>query len=87
MASLIYLLCAATALACAVVLWNNFRSSRTGMVFWSSVCFLGLATESLLLYVDRIAFPRVDLSAYRHVVGLVALASLLFAFIWGSSKA
>lgn len=86
MASLIYLLCAATALACAVLLWRSLRSSRTALVFWSSVCFLGLSVESLLLYVDRIAFPRVDLAAYRHVVGLVALTSLIYAFIWDSSK-
>lgn len=87
MASMIYLLCAGAALACAVLLWRSFHRNPSRLVFWSSVCFLGLAAESVLLYLDRVTFPRVDLSMYRHVVGLVALASLLYAFIWDSTQA
>lgn len=84
MAALIYLLCATTAVGCAILLWRSRRGARTGLLFWSSVCFVGLAIESLLLYIDRVAFPRADLSIYRQIVGLVALGSLLYAFIWDS---
>jgi hypothetical protein len=84
MPGLIYSLCAATALACAALLWRSFRQNKVRLLFWSSVCFLGLAAESVLLYVDRITFKDLDLSMYRHLVGLAALLSLIYALIWES---
>jgi hypothetical protein len=85
MAGLIYLLCAATAVACTVLLWRSYRTIRVRLLFWSSVCFLGLAAENILLYLDRITFPHVDLSMYRHLVGLAALFSLVYALVWDSN--
>lgn len=82
MAGLIYLLCAATALVCSALLWRTCRTNRTQLLFWSSICFLGLAAENVLLYADLVAFPRVDLSMYRHALGLAALALLVYALIW-----
>lgn len=82
MAGLIYLLCAATALVCSALLWRRCRTDRTQLLFWSSICFLGLAAENVLLYVDLVAFPSVDLSMYRNALGLAALALLVYALIW-----
>lgn len=83
-AGLIYLLCAATAVVCATLLWRSYRANGVRLLFWSSVCFAGLAVESILLYVDKITLPYVDLSLYRHLVGLAALASLIYALVWES---
>jgi hypothetical protein len=82
MAGLIYLLCAATALVCSAMLWRNYRKNRTQLLFWSCLCFLGLAAESGLLYLDVIAFPRIDLSMPRDLLGCAALSLLVYALIW-----
>lgn len=84
MAGFIYLLCAATAVICAALLWRSHRKNGVRLLFWSSVCFAGLAVESLLLYVDRITLPYVDLSLYRHLIGLAALACLIYGLVWDS---
>lgn len=82
MAGYIYLLCAATSLLCAVLLGLGFRRNRVRLLFWSGLCFLGLAAENVLLYVDKVEFPAVDLSAYRLLVGLASMAVLIFGLVW-----
>jgi hypothetical protein len=80
MAETVYVLCALTSLGCAGLLLRGYRVSRTRLLFWSSVCFAGLALNNLLLLVDLALLPTsVDLAGLR---GFVGLASLLL-FIWG----
>ena len=61
----IYLLCAATSLACAGLLLRGYRRNRARLLLWSGFCFAGLTLENLLLFVDVIVFPRVDLALWR----------------------
>jgi hydrogenase/urease accessory protein HupE len=84
MAGAIYLLCAATSLACAGLLWRSYHSNGVRLLFWSSLCFFGLAIENTMLYLDQITFPKVDLSLYRHLIGLGAVLSLIYGLIWES---
>lgn len=84
MAELIYILCATTALICAILLWRGYRKTRVRLLLWSSVCFVGLTAENVLLHLDRITFREIDLSIYRHVVGVTALLLLVYALIWES---
>lgn len=79
MAETVYVLCTLTSLGCATLLFRGYRRSRTALLFWSSVCFVGLAFNNALLVVDLVILPGVDLAALRGVVGL---ASLLL-FVWG----
>lgn len=84
MVGVIYLLCAATALTCAVLLWRSYRRNSVRLLCWSSICFLGLAAENVMLYIDRIVFPTVDLSIYRNLLGIAALFALVYGLIWDS---
>lgn len=84
MAGLIYILCAATALLCAVLLWRSYRRNGVRLLLWSSVCFLGLVAENVLLLADHMTPTQIDLSLLRNLVGLAALISLVFALIWES---
>lgn len=84
MAGLVYLLCAATCLLCAALLLRSFRKQHVRLLLWSGICFLGLALENVLLYVDAFVVPDVDLSVWRRLPGLVALAVLLVGLIWDS---
>jgi hypothetical protein len=79
MAETVYVLCTLTSLGCAALLFRGYRQSRTRLLFWSSVCFVGLAINNLLLLVDLVVLPSVDLSLSRQGVAVVSL----LLFIWG----
>jgi hypothetical protein len=78
----VYLLCAVTALACAVLLLRGFRRSRVRLLLWCGLFFLGLFTENVLLFVDVIVVPKVDLSGVRNSVALAGTALLLYGLVW-----
>lgn len=84
MAGFIYLLCAATASMCAVLLWRGYRNNRVRLLFWSGACFWGLAIENLLLCADWFTPPEISFATYRQVAGLAALLTLLYGLIWES---
>ena len=82
MANAVYLLCAVTSLACAVLLLRGYLRSRVRLLLWSCLCFVGLALNNILLVVDLIILPEGDLSLLRNLPALVGLALLVFGLIW-----
>jgi hypothetical protein len=82
MSQLIYALCAVTSLMCAWLLFSAYRKNRYRLLFWSSLCFAGLSVNNLLLILDRVVFPSVDLSTWRLLAALLALLPLLYGLIW-----
>jgi Family of unknown function (DUF5985) len=85
MAELVYLLCAATSTACAVLLFRGgYRQSGTQLLFWSGLCFAGLALNNILLFVDLVMVPDVDLGLLRSGISLAAMIVLLFGLVWES---
>jgi hypothetical protein len=84
MVGLVYLLCAATSLLCAAMLFRAYRKQRVRLLFWSGLCFLGLMIDNMMLYIDVVMIPEVDLSLWRKMPGLIALAVLLYGLVWES---
>ena len=84
MAETVYLLCAATSSLCAVLLYNGYRTSRTRLLFWSSLCFIGLALNNVLLFLDLVVVASVDLSLVRTAVATGAMLSLCLGLVWES---
>jgi hypothetical protein len=82
MAEFVYVLCAAAALLCAVLLLRAYRARRTALLFWSSLCFFGLALNNGLLLLDLYVFPQVDLFVPRTAIALGAMSMLLYGLIW-----
>ena len=82
MAEVVYLLCTAMSLLCAVLLIRGFRQTRVRLLFWSAWCFIGLAINDLLLFVDLIVIPSVDLSWLRTGTALASLLVLVGGLIW-----
>jgi hypothetical protein len=82
MAELVYVLCALTSVVCAALLFNGYRSSRTRLLFWGSLCFAGLALNNLLLLVDLMVVPNTDLTLWRSGTALAAMAVLLVGLVW-----
>lgn len=81
MAQAVYLLCATTSLLCAVLLVRGFRRSRSRLLLWSSVCFVGLATNNALLVLDRLVVKDVDLSTWRLLPAVVGMAALVYGLV------
>jgi hypothetical protein len=84
MAEVVYILCAATSVLCAVLLFRSYRNSRAKLLFWASLCFIGLALNNLLLIVDLYAIPSVDLFFPRTIIAVIAMGMLLYGLIWSS---
>ena len=84
MADAVFLLCAATSLACAVLLLRGYARNRVPLLLWSSLCFVGLAVNNILLVLDLVIIPGRDLSITRHTSAIVALALLVFGLVWDS---
>ena len=83
MAELVYLLCALTSAAHSALLLRSYFRSRTPLLLWSSLGFVGLALNNALLFVDLVLFPSsIDLSMWRNAVALTALSVLVFGLIW-----
>jgi len=78
----IYILCALTSIACAVLLLRGYARSRARLLLWSGWCFVFLALNNVLLYVDVEILPSKDLSLVRSLSIVIALALLLYGLIW-----
>ena len=81
MAETVYLLCAVASLFCAILLFRSYREARTRLLMWSTLCFVGLALNNILLFVDRVLVPDVDMALIRSAVGLGAVLLLLFGLL------
>ena len=81
--TLVYTLCFATSTLCAWLLARSFRRSRSRLLLWSSLCFALLALQNFVVVLDMLVFPtQIDLRPVRLTLSLVAVAVLLFGFIW-----
>lgn len=84
MTGLVYLLCAATCLLCAWMLLRGYKRTGVQLLFWSGLCFLGLMLDNIMLYVDVVIVPDVNLAVWRKLPGLLATMLLIFGLIWES---
>ena len=81
-ANVVYILCAATSSLCAGLLFRGYRRSGARLLFWSALCFIGLALNNVMLIVDVRVVPGIDLSAWRVVPAVAGAALLLYGLIW-----
>ena len=82
MATIVYLLCALTSITCAVLLLRGYASSKVRLLLWGGLCFVGLALNNVLLFVDLGLVPDVDLSVWRSIPTLAGLALLIYGLVW-----
>jgi hypothetical protein len=82
MATVVYALCALTSIACAVLLIRGYLQSRARLLLWASLCFVGLAVNNVLLFVDLGLVPELDLSIVRSLPTLAGLTLLIYGLVW-----
>ena len=81
MAESVYILCALTSALCAWLLWRSYLATRTALLLWSALCFIGLGLNNALLFTDLVLVPSMDLGILRNTTALCALAVLVYGLI------
>jgi hypothetical protein len=84
MAQLVYILCFLTSLTCALLLLRAYAQKRTKFLLWSSLCFVCLAVNNILLVIDVLILTEQDFFIVRSVPALAGLCLLLYGLIWES---
>jgi hypothetical protein len=84
MAETVYLLCALTSTLCSALLLRGYIRTRTRLLLWSGLCFVGLALNNAVLVVDIMIVEDADLATWRLVPAAVGFALLLYGLIWES---
>ena len=82
LASAVYLLCAIASLFCTVLLFSTYTKERTPLLLWSTLCFVGLAINNLLLFTDLTILTQTDLRLPSVISALASITVLLYGFVW-----
>lgn len=82
MATIVYALCGLTSVACAVLLLRGYLATRARLLLWGGLCFVGLAINNVVLFIDLSVVPEVDLSVWRSLPTLVGLLVLIYGLVW-----
>lgn len=84
MGAAVYILGTLTTLACAVLLLRGYARAKKSLLLWSGLCFAGLTISNLLVFVDLVVVPDVDLYIWRLMTAAISMALLLYGLIWES---
>lgn len=84
--AIVYLLCLATCLTCAVLLGRSYSRSKAKLLFWSAICFSLLALNNLTVVIDILLIRSIDFQLPRLLFSLAAIGTLLFGFIWNGEE-
>lgn len=79
---LVYGLCLLTCAACAALLIRTWLRSRQPLLAWSAACFSLLALNNLMVVLDMVVLPHIDLSVPRMATSLAAVCVLIYGFVW-----
>ena len=81
MGATIYGLCALSTTCCAWLLLRAYSASRARLLAWSGICFALLALNNIVLVVDLVVLPSVNLLIVRNVSALLGIAAMLYGLI------
>ena len=86
MGPFVYVLGFVVTFLCAVLLLRAFARVRHRLLFWSGVCFAGLAISNGLLVVDLVFLPFVNLYVWRLAVAAVSMLILVYGLVWEGDR-
>jgi hypothetical protein len=78
----VYILGFLVTLACGVLLFRAYSAVGKRLLLWSAVCFCGLSISNLLVFVDLVLLPQVDLYPFRLLTAAASMLILLYGLIW-----
>lgn len=80
--TIVYVLCLLTSAVCAWMLGSSYRRTQMPLLLWSAVCFGFLAANNLVVVLDLVVWPDMDLKLPRLLLSLAAVSSLIWGFVW-----
>jgi len=80
--TVVYALCGLTSIICAALLLRGYARSRFRLLLWAGLCFVGLALNNILLFVDLRVLPQTDLSIVRTIPAIAGAAILIYGLVW-----
>jgi hypothetical protein len=84
LASLVYLLGALVTALSATLLLRGFARSRSRLLLWSGLCFVGLTISNALLFIDMRVLPEHDLYMWRLSTAAAAMLLLVYGLVFES---
>jgi hypothetical protein len=78
----LYALATLTSLGCTILLARGYARHRYRLLLWSALCFACLTVNNVLLFIDLVLFPGIDLRLWRLVAALAGVLFMLYAFLW-----
>lgn len=80
--SAVYFLCCLTSILALWLVYRSYRLTPTRLLLWSTLAFVALAVNNMLLFLDVVLFPNISLLPLRHASALVAVGFLIYGFVW-----
>ena len=91
--NIIYILCFATCLLCAILLGRAYLRTHVRLLLWSCLCFAFLSVNNLLLVLDLMVFPETEVAflgirfaVLRSATALIGVLLLVFGLIWEATE-
>lgn len=82
LAPAVYILGFLVTAACGVLLFRAWSAARKRLLLWSAICFCGLAISNLLVFLDIVILPQIDLYPWRLLTAAASMLILLYGLIW-----
>lgn len=86
LAGIVYVACFLASALCAGLLVRQNTRQPSPVLLWSAACFVLLAFSNLIVVIDMLMLPDVNLRLGRLVLTLLAVSVLLFGFIWEAER-
>lgn len=84
--ALVYIACFLASAICAGLLVRQYRRRAQPILLWSGACFVLLAVSNLIVVIDQLFLPQINLRELRLWLTLSAVGVLLYGFIWEAER-
>jgi hypothetical protein len=82
----VYIIGVVVTFCCGVLLMRAYANVRKRLLLWSGICFFGLAVSNLLVFLDLVILPDVDLYRWRLITAAVAMLLLVYGLVWEGER-
>jgi hypothetical protein len=77
----VYILCALTSLACAILLVRGYLANKVPLLMWTALCFCALAVNNGMLLIDVLSAHEINLTLARKLPALLGIVLMLHGLI------
>ena len=82
MAEIVYLLCGLTSAGCAGLVIREYRRSRSRLLLWMSLSFVGLTMSNVLVFVDFVLIAGISFALPRAALAFLSTTLLACGLVW-----